>query len=109
MEWMEIKVLTTTEAADLISEILLEMGSEGTVIEDRNDVFANQRPEGQWDIIDPAIADRIGEDVKVSGFFPADERLGDALAALRRSDWANTSSSGRAGSSARSRQGIARS
>ena len=59
------------------------MGSEGTVIEDRNDVFANQRPEGQWDIIDPAIADRIGEDVKVSGFFPADERLGDALAALR--------------------------
>ena len=71
MEWMEIKVLTTTEAADLISEILLEMGSEGTVIEDRNDVFANQRPEGQWDIIDPAIADRIGEDVKVSGFFPA--------------------------------------
>lgn len=83
MEWMEIKVLTTTEAADLISEILLEMGSEGTVIEDRNDVFANQRPEGQWDIIDPAIADRIGEDVKVSGFFPADERLGDALAALR--------------------------
>lgn len=83
MEWMEIKVLTTTEAADLISEILLEMGSEGTVIEDRNDVFANQRPEGQWDIIDPAIADRIGEDVKVSGFFLADERLGDALAALR--------------------------
>lgn len=83
MEWMEIRVLTTTEAADLISEILLEMGSEGTVIEDRNDVFANQRLEGQWDIIDPAIADRIGEDVKVSGFFPADERLGDALAALR--------------------------
>ena len=83
MEWMEVKVLTTTEAADLISEILLELGSEGAVIEDRNDVFANQRPEGQWDIIDPAIAERIGVDVKVAGYFPADERLPDTLAALR--------------------------
>ena len=45
--WMEITVLTTTEAADLISEVLLEAGSEGTMIEDKNDVFANQRPEGQ--------------------------------------------------------------
>ena len=83
MEWMEVKVLTTTEAADLISELLLEAGSEGTVIEDRNDVFANQRPEGQWDIIDPAIAERIGADVKVAGYFPADEHLADTLAALR--------------------------
>ena len=70
MEWMEVKVLTTTEAADLISEILLELGSEGAVIEDRNDVFANQRPEGQWDIIDPAIAERIGEDVRSPATFP---------------------------------------
>ena len=66
-DWMQVKVLTTTAGADLVSEILLEAGSEGTMIEDRNDVFENQRPEGQWDIIDPAIADRIGEDVKVTG------------------------------------------
>ena len=52
MNWMEIKVLTTTQAADLISELLMEAGSEGTMIEDKNDVAANQRPEGQWDIID---------------------------------------------------------
>ena len=73
--WMEITVLTTTEAADLISEVLLEAGSEGTMIEDKNDVFANQRPEGQWDIIDEAIAERIGDDVKVTGYYPADANL----------------------------------
>ena len=81
--WMEITVLTTTEAADLISEVLLEAGSEGTMIEDKNDVFANQRPEGQWDIIDEAIAERIGDDVKVTGYYPADANLRDVLARIQ--------------------------
>ena len=81
--WMEIKVLTTTQAADLISEILLEAGSEGTMIEDRNDVAANQRPEGQWDIIDEAIAERIGDDVKVTGYFHIDEHLNDVIAQIQ--------------------------
>ena len=80
---MEITVLTTTEAADLISEVLLEAGSEGTMIEDKNDVFANQRPEGQWDIIDEAIAERIGDDVKVTGYYPADANLRDVLARIQ--------------------------
>lgn len=83
MDWMEIRVLTTTQGADLISEMLMEAGSEGTMIEDKNDVAANQRPEGQWDIIDEAIAERIGEDVKVTGYYPVDERLGDVIAHIR--------------------------
>ena len=81
--WMEINVLTTTQAADLISEILLEAGSEGTMIEDKNDVAANQRPEGQWDIIDEAIAERIGDDVKVTGYFPIDGHLNDVIAQIQ--------------------------
>ena len=46
MNWMEYTVLTTTEASDLVSQILMDAGSTGTMIEDRNDVAANQRPEG---------------------------------------------------------------
>lgn len=81
-DWMQVKVLTTTAGADLVSEILLEAGSEGTMIEDRNDVFENQRPEGQWDIIDPAIADRIGEDVKVTGYYPIDENRNNVISSI---------------------------
>ena len=80
MDWMEYTILTTTEASDLISQVLLDAGSTGTMIEDKNDVKANQRPEGQWDIIDEAIAERIGDDVKVTGYFEADEKLSDRLA-----------------------------
>ena len=80
MDWMEYTVLTTTEGSDLVSQILLDAGSGGTMIEDKNDVAANQRPEGQWDIIDEAIARRIGDDVKVTGYFEVDGRLSDRVA-----------------------------
>ena len=79
MDWMEYTVLTTTEASDLISQILMDAGSSGTMIEDKNDVALNQRPEGQWDIIDEAIARRIGDDVKVTGYYEMDEKLRDRI------------------------------
>ena len=79
MDWMEITVLTTTAGADLVSQILMDAGSSGTMIEDKNDVAANQRPEGQWDIIDEAIAKRIGDDVKVTGYYEVDATLNDRV------------------------------
>jgi ribosomal protein L11 methyltransferase len=79
MDWMEITVLTTTAAADMVSQILIDAGSDGTMIEDKNDVAINQRPEGQWDIIDEAIAQRIGDDVKVTGYYEVDASLNDKV------------------------------
>ena len=83
MDWIELTVLTTTQGADIVSAQLIEAGSAGTVIEDRNDVKLNQRPEGQWDILDESIALRMSEDVKVTGYYPADERAADAVAGVR--------------------------
>ena len=79
MDWMEVTVLTTTAGADMISQILMDAGSSGTMIEDKNDVALNQRPEGQWDIIDEAIARRIGDDVKVTGYYEVDASLADRV------------------------------
>ena len=79
MNWLEYTVLTTTEASDMISNVLIEAGSKGVMIEDKNDVALNQRPEGQWDIIDEEIARRIGDDVKITGYYPIDERIADTV------------------------------
>ena len=79
MNWLEYTVLTTTEASDMISNLLIEAGSKGVMIEDKNDVALNQRPEGQWDIIDEEIARRIGDDVKITGYYPIDERIADTI------------------------------
>ena len=83
MDWMEYTVLTTTEGSELIAQVLMDAGSAGTMIEDKNDVALNQRPEGQWDIIDEAIARRMGDDVRVTGYYPADEKLRDRLMFIR--------------------------
>jgi ribosomal protein L11 methyltransferase len=83
MDWIELTVLTTTEGADIVSAQLIEAGSAGTVIEDRNDIKLNQRPEGQWDIIDESIALKMSEDVRVTGYYPLDERANDAVADVR--------------------------
>lgn len=83
MDWIELSVLTTTEGSDIVSQQLIDAGSAGTAIEDRNDVKLNQRPEGQWDILDEAIALRMSEDVKVTGYYPADERAADRIADVR--------------------------
>lgn len=79
MDWMEITVLTSTAGADMVSQILMDAGSSGTMIEDRNDVALNQRPEGQWDIIDEEIARHIGDDVKVTGYYEVDAGLNDRV------------------------------
>ncbi len=79
MEWLAYTVLTTTEASDMVSNLLIEAGSRGVMIEDKNDVKLNQRPEGQWDIIDEEIARKMGDDVKVTGYYPVDERIADTV------------------------------
>ncbi len=83
MDWMEITVLTTTEGADIVSEQLIQAGSKGTAIADRADIALHQRPEGQWDIIDDAIAERMGEDVRVTGYYPLEPGAQDALSEVR--------------------------
>ena len=80
MDWLELTVLTTTEGSELVSQILIDAGASGTVIEDKNDVALNQRPEGQWDIIDEEIARRMGDDVKVKAYYAMDARVKHTLA-----------------------------
>ena len=83
MDWIQLTVVTTTEGSDLVSAALMEAGSAGTMIVDKNDVFANQRPEGMWDIIGEEIAEKMGEDVKVTGYYAMDMKAQDCVADAR--------------------------
>jgi ribosomal protein L11 methyltransferase len=80
VEWLQVTVLTTTEGSEIVSAHLIEAGSAGTLIEDKRDVRIHQRPAGQWDIIDENILLNMSDEVKVTGYYPADARLNDALA-----------------------------
>lgn len=85
MDWIKMTIRTTTEGAELVTALLMELGINGAMIEDKNDIALNQRPEGQWDIIDEAIAQRMDDDVLVSSYIAGDERAQDMIAHVRES------------------------
>ena len=82
MDWMEIAVHTTTEGSDIVSMLLMQLGSQGTSIEDRADIPDPDAPNGYWELIDPALLQSMPEDVLVKGWLSADETLPERIAAL---------------------------
>lgn len=50
--WYEIKVKTTSEASEAVSNMLYEIGAEGVLIEDPNDPVYTNSKASDWDYID---------------------------------------------------------
>ena len=83
MEWLELIVHTTTEAADAVSEALIGCGATGTMVEDRADIPDPSKPNGYWEIIDPALITQMPEDVLVHAWLAPDDTLQENLKLLR--------------------------
>ena len=82
MEWVELTIHTTTGCADLVSEILMQEGATGTMVEDRADIPDPTKPNGIWEIIDPKLIDSLPEDVVVHAWFEPDASFQDKLQSL---------------------------
>ena len=83
MEWIELIVHTTTEGSDPVSDILMECGASGTMIEDRADIPDPSKPHGIWEIIDPKLLDQMPEDVLVHAWFEENSALPSLLETIR--------------------------
>lgn len=83
MDWVEVKVHTTTAGADLVSEQLMQEGATGTMVEDRADVPDPAKPNGFWEMIDPDLIEKMPEDVVVHAWFEPDHRYADRMHALK--------------------------
>lgn len=73
MNWIECIVHTTTLGSDWVSELLMELGATGTMIEDKADIPDPSKPHGIWEIIDPKLLDEMPEDVLVHAWFTPDD------------------------------------
>lgn len=69
MEWTEICIKTTEEAADAISEMLSSIGSGGVVIEDPNEIRRQIESPGSLDYADQDFMDSLGTEVIVKAYF----------------------------------------
>ena len=85
MDWIALSVLTTTAGSELVSQQLIEAGSAGTMIEDRQDVsdYQHSGPEGRWDILDERILENMPQDVRVTGYYPKEFGAKDVVQAVR--------------------------
>jgi ribosomal protein L11 methyltransferase len=70
MNYIEVAIVTTTEASEAISYILENEGASGIAIEDPNDYILMNRDEKDWDYVEPELIESLGNDVKVKGYFP---------------------------------------
>lgn len=70
MKWTEIRICTTHEAVEAISNILYEAGVGGVAIQDPEDIKIQQKEQGSWDYIDENIWEKVDQGVYVIGYFP---------------------------------------
>ena len=83
MDWAELIVHTTTAGSDAVSDLLVELGATGTMVEDRADIPDPSKPHGIWEIIDPKLLETMPEDVLVHAWFTSDEGFPSLVARLR--------------------------
>lgn len=83
MEWIELIVHTTTEGTDQVSELLMDAGASGTMIEDKADIPDPDKPHGIWEIFDPKLLENMPEDVLVHAWFEANRTLPALLDSIR--------------------------
>jgi len=83
MKWVEVQIKTTTEAEEIVANIMYDLGVTGLAIENPNDILAFQQSEENWDYIDPELIKQDYEGVIIKAYFPEDENLSDKIKLVR--------------------------
>jgi len=69
MKWLEVRIKTTQEACDAVSEMLTSLGAGGVLIEDPNDIRMQLESPGSLDYADEEFLKSLGSDVVVKAYF----------------------------------------
>ncbi len=77
MKWFEIRIKTTEEAYDAVSDMLMSIGAGGVAIEDPNDIKREVSKSGSLDYADQEFLDSLGEDVSIKSYFPQEINLNE--------------------------------
>lgn len=84
MNWNEISVSTTTLAVEIISNIFIELGSKGVMIEDPSDFHLQGQDPLAWDYMEKEVFDFGHEDVRVIGYFSSEEDINEKISEIEK-------------------------
>jgi ribosomal protein L11 methyltransferase len=83
MKWTEIRIKTTEEAYDAISEMLNGIGAGGVAIEDPNEIRREILRQDSLDYADDEFMASLGVDVLVKAYFPGDRNRNELIQLVR--------------------------
>ncbi len=79
MKWYEIRVNTTDEASDAVSEMLTTMGAGGVAIKDPFDIKKEILKPNTLDYADDEFLESLGEDVIIQAYFQSGNNIDELL------------------------------
>ena len=77
--WIEVKVLTTSEAVEPISGIFYTLDCKGVSIEDPNDILGREQGPLTWDFADINVLEHKGEYAVVKGYFSDEDNTEEVV------------------------------
>lgn len=83
MKWTEVRIKTTEEASDAVSEMLTSIGAGGVAIEDPNEIRRQIEKQDSLDYADQEFMDSLGTEVTIKAYFNQ-ESTPEELSALIR-------------------------
>lgn len=96
MQYIELTIHTTTEASEIIADIMWGYSDYGVTICDRNDIIALQtsKETTYWDYMDEELSDNKPTDVLVKCYLDKDRAVNDIASIIGEIDTAKTLSAG---------------
>src|SRR5476649_2827255 len=77
--WIEVKVITTSEALEPVSGIFYALDCKGVAIEDPNDILDREQGPLTWDFADLNILEYKGKAACVKGYFAEEDNIPEVL------------------------------
>ncbi|MEF9953197.1 MAG: 50S ribosomal protein L11 methyltransferase [Clostridium sp.] len=78
-KWFEVKVITKSEAVEIVSGIFYGLDVKGVAIEDPEDINIKQKDKLSWDFADVNIFEFGADAAVVKGYFNEDENIEDIV------------------------------
>lgn len=77
--WIEVRVITKSEALEPISGIFYGLDCKGVAIEDPQDILGREQGPLTWDFADINVLEHKGTVAVVKGYFSQDEKIDELL------------------------------
>ena len=84
MNWTQVDIYTTTEAIDLLSSKIQDLGIRGCMVQDAQDFqeFLEQK-DGRWDYLEDGLMELAHCETCITVYLPEDAQGAETLSALR--------------------------